>query len=72
MFIHRPYDPETDVEVLDESGKCTVVLTMADMIGVGMSLRALAREGKPNPETAEIFARVGAAMVAAATGRAGA
>lgn len=49
--------------------KVSVELSLADMIGVGMSLRALAKQDMPNAETALIFERVGRAMVAAATGK---
>lgn len=44
----------------------TVTLSTADAIGVGHSLRALARMKLPNAATAETFERVGAQLVAAA------
>jgi hypothetical protein len=45
---------------------CDVQLETVDMLSVGMSLRMLARALKTPHGTREIYARVGAQMVAAA------
>lgn len=52
--------------VIPELQMCTVELSLIDMLSVGHSLRALAKAGKPNAETASIYWRVGCSMVDAA------
>lgn len=52
-----------------EAGPVTVTIDKADAIGVGMSLQAMARLGRPNPETAEQLGRVGDQLVRAARGK---
>lgn len=52
-----------------QAGPVTVTIDKADALGVGMSLQAMARLGRPNPETAEQFGRVGEQLVRAARGK---
>lgn len=51
----------------DVSAVCDVKLSLVDALGVGHSLRMLARDAKMPHGTREIYQRVGSQLVAAAS-----
>lgn len=65
VYHNEPRRPTAPITLAP--GAITVTLDRADAVGLGFTLVALANAGKPNPETAALFARVGQQLVAAAT-----
>lgn len=55
----------TPVTAAPATLRVTIELDLADALGVGHSMRMLVRQGKTPPGTADTYARVGDALVAA-------